>query len=142
MENSLKWPGLLEDPQRGRDAVDFALNNNLEIRGHNIIWPSRKSMPTSVWSEYDTRVTNDGIESANAWLTTTIENRFDEVLNEFDGQIPEWDVVNEPWSNHDVMDILEILILRFASPSTISESSAATGATQIIATTLTTGLVC
>ena len=27
------------------------------------------------------------------------------MLVQFDGLIPEWDVVNEPWSNHDVMDI-------------------------------------
>jgi len=63
-------------------------------------------MPASVWSEYDNRVTNDGETSANAWLTSTIEDRFDTVLTEYDGVISEWDVVNEPWSNHDVMDVL------------------------------------
>ena len=106
IENSLKWPSWLQDPQRGRDAVDFAISNELSIRGHNIIWPSRQFMPDSIWNEYDNRVANDGTTSADAWLKTTIEARFDEVLNEFDGQIPEWDVVNELYSNHDVMDIL------------------------------------
>ena len=104
-ENSLKWPGFLQDRQRGLDGVEFATDNDMYIRGHNVIWPSRTFMPDSIWAEYDTRTTNDGKPSADAWLKATIEDRFDDVLNTFHGVIPEWDVVNEPWSNHDVMDI-------------------------------------
>lgn len=106
MENSHKWPGMLGDPDRARQGTDFAVANDLYLRGHNIIWPSREFMPASVWTEYDSRVSNDGEASANNWLKVTIEGRFDDVLTEFDGEVSEWDVVNEPWSNHDVMDIL------------------------------------
>ncbi|WP_075085527.1 endo-1,4-beta-xylanase [Mariniblastus fucicola] len=106
MENSNKWPGYLQDPARARQGVDFAIDNDIYLRGHNLIWPSRQFMPDSVWSEYDARVVDDGETSANAWLTTTIEDHFDTVLTDFDGDIREWDVVNEPWSNHDVMDIV------------------------------------
>jgi GH35 family endo-1,4-beta-xylanase len=106
LENSVKWRSYIQDPQRALDATQFAIDNDLYLRGHNFIWPSRQFMPTSVWTEYDNRVANDGTSSANAWLTATIEDRFDEVLTTFDGLVPEWDVVNEPWSNHDVMDLL------------------------------------
>ena len=106
MENSHKWPGFLNDPARGIEGANFAANNDLYMRGHNAIWPSRNYMPDSVWSEYDTRVVNDGAASAAAWLKTTVEDRFDSILANFDGLISEWDVVNEPFSNHDVMDIL------------------------------------
>lgn len=106
MENSHKWPRMLEDPARALAGRDFAVANDLELRGHNIIWPSRTFMPGSIWAEYDTRATNDGTSAANDWLRTTIEDRFDDVLTTFDGAISEWDVVNEPWSNHDVMDLL------------------------------------
>ncbi len=106
IENSLKWPSYADNPQRAVDAVDWAEARDFYIRGHNLIWPSRNVMPESVWTEYDNRVANNGTASANAWLTTTIESHFDDILNQFDGQIPEWDVVNEPWSNHDVMDLL------------------------------------
>ena len=106
LENSAKWTSYLQDPARAQQGADFATDNGLYLRGHNLIWPSREFMPDSVWAEYDSRVVDDGTESANAWLTVTIEERFDEVLTAFDGQIPEWDVVNEPWSNHDVMDLL------------------------------------
>ncbi|MEM8735996.1 MAG: endo-1,4-beta-xylanase, partial [Planctomycetota bacterium] len=106
LENSLKWPGFEQDRQRGLDGATFATENDLYLRGHNIIWPSRTFMPSSVWSEYDSRAASDGTAAANAWLKTTIENRFDDVLATFDGIVPEWDVVNEPWSNRDVMDLL------------------------------------
>lgn len=106
LENSLKWPGFENDRDRGLQGAAFATDNDLYLRGHNIIWPSRTFMPNSVWSEYDSRVGSAGSTAANEWLKSTIEARFDDVLATFDGVVPEWDVVNEPWSNHDVMDLL------------------------------------
>ena len=105
-ENSNKW--VEHDPNnlQGVQDVAFAQLNDLYIRGHNIIWPSREFMPDSVWNEYDQRLASDGATAAADWLRTTIENRFDQVLSTFDGDITEWDVVNEPFTNHDVMDIL------------------------------------
>ena len=106
LENSHKWPQMVFDRQRALDGADFATDNDLYLRGHNVIWPSRSNMPDSVWAEYDTRVANDGTASANAWLQSTIEARFDDVLNTFDGQIPEWDVANELYTNNDVQAVL------------------------------------
>ena len=106
LENSLKWGQFLNDRARGIQGAQFATDNNLYHRGHNIIWPSRTFMPDSIWDEYDLRVANDGTASANSWLESTINARIDDVLTEFNGDIPEWDVVNEPFSNHDVMDVL------------------------------------
>ena len=106
LENSLKWPSFLNDPQRGIDGANFGVDNDLYVRGHNLIWPSRSVMPESVWAEYDSRLANNGSADAESWLTTTIENRFDEMLTTFDDIIPEWDVVNELYTNHDVTDIL------------------------------------
>ncbi len=106
VENSLKWDQFINNPQRGIDAANFATDNDLFLRGHNIIWPSRFNMPESVWAEYDTRVAINGTTSANAWLEATIEARFDDVLNTFDGQITEWDVVNELFDNNDVLTVL------------------------------------
>ena len=106
LENSHKWPGFLNDRQRGLDAADFAIDNGLYLRGHNVIWPSRNHMPSSVWSEYDGRVISDGQAAADNWLRDEIEARVADVVTTFAGKAGEWDVVNEPWSNHDVMDIL------------------------------------
>ena len=106
VENSHKWPQFIVDRDRGIEATDFAVDNDLYLRGHNIIWPSRRNMPESVWVEYDSRVANNGIASANNWLRSTINARFDDVLTTFDGQITEWDVVNEPFDNNDALNIL------------------------------------
>ena len=106
IENSLKWPGWLNDPARGEQGVNFAVENDLYVRGHNIIWPSRTFMPPSIWAEYDTRVVDDGETAANDWLRTRIETHINDLLTTFDGSIPEWDVVNEPFANNDVMDLL------------------------------------
>ncbi len=105
-ENAHKWPQFINNRQRGLDAADFATDNDLYLRGHNIIWPSRSRMPDSVWAEYDSRVASNGAASANAWLKTTIEARFDDILNTFDGQITEWDVANELFDNNDVLTVL------------------------------------
>ncbi|MFK7820375.1 MAG: endo-1,4-beta-xylanase [Planctomycetaceae bacterium] len=105
IENSHKWPGMLQNRQRALDATDFAVDNNLYLRGHNAIWPSRKAMPASVWNEYDSRVGSDGLASANTWLRATIEARIEDVVTVFKGKILEWDVVNEPFTNTDVYDI-------------------------------------
>ncbi len=112
LENSLKWPSFLQDRQRAIEGVAFATNNDLYLRGHNMIWPSRTHMPNSVWTEYDSREDSDGVAAANAWLQETIEAHIQDLLVTFDGLIPEWDVVNEPFVNRDVMDLLgdEILL--------------------------------
>ena len=106
LENAHKWEQFLNDRNRGIEAAEFAVNSDLYLRGHNIIWPSRQFMPDSVWNEYDSRVASNGLASANQWLGNTINARFDDVLNTFDGIIAEWDVVNEPFTNRDVLDIL------------------------------------
>ena len=106
VENSLKWEQYLGNEARGIEAVQFAVDNDLYVRGHNIIWPSRELMPQSVWDGYDSRVSSNGLTFANNWLSGEINARFDDVLNTFDGQITEWDIVNEPFTNRDVMDVL------------------------------------
>ncbi len=111
VENAHKWPRFIEDRDRGLEATDFAVDNDLFLRGHNIIWPSRRNMPDSVWNEYDSRVASNGITAANNWLRSTINARFDDVLTTFDGQITEWDVVNEPFDNNDAINILGDQIL-------------------------------
>lgn len=107
VENSLKWPRLLQDRQRGITAAQFAADNDLRLRGHNVIWPSREYMPTAVWDEYDARVVSEGQAAAGLWLQNEILTRIDDVSTTFAGLVHEWDVVNEPYSNRDVMDILD-----------------------------------
>lgn len=106
IENSLKWPVFLDNRQRGLDAAAWVVNNGLMLRGHNVIWPSRNNMPGIIWTEYDSRKTNQGDAAAATYLRQTIEARFQDAIGTFANQVREWDIVNEPYDNHAVMDIL------------------------------------
>ena len=110
-ENALKWPRFDDDAQPGIDAVNFADANDLYFRGHNIIWPSREYMPEWIWNEFDSLVDSHGQPAANEWLGDQIEARIADVTTTFAGLIDEWDVVNEPFSNREVMDELGDAIL-------------------------------
>jgi GH35 family endo-1,4-beta-xylanase len=111
LENSLKWPSFLNDRQRGLDSAQWVVDNELHFRGHNIVWPSQTNMPGSVWSEYQSIFDNSGATAAADFLRVTIENRIDDAVGTFAGQIDEWDVVNEPFDNNLVMSILGDQIL-------------------------------
>lgn len=106
VENSLKWPRFEDSRQLAIDGTDFATENDLYLRGHNIVWPSRENMPASVWNEYNARVFTDGDIAAEDWLEGEIERRVLDMVTTFSGIVDEWDVVNEPFDNHDVMDVL------------------------------------
>ncbi len=104
IENNLKWPDFLANRQLGIDAGNWAIANGLTLRGHNVIWPSRSFMPASVWSQYDTL--GPGTAAATNYLRTTINNRVIDAADTFEGKVWEWDIVNEPFSNKDAMNVL------------------------------------
>ncbi|MFK8112028.1 MAG: endo-1,4-beta-xylanase [Rubripirellula sp.] len=106
IENSLKWPTYLQDVQRGQDAAAWAVANDLYLRGHNIIWPSRDVMPTAVWDQYDSLLSLEGTAVAENYLQTEVESRIQDAVTTFKDQVIEWDVVNEPFDNNDVMNVL------------------------------------
>ena len=106
IENSLKWPSFLADRQRGINAANWVTNNGLMLRGHNVVWPSRNNMPSSIWEQYDSINSTQGATAAANYLRTTIQARIQDAIGTFANQAREWDVVNEPYDNHDVMDIL------------------------------------
>ena len=105
VENSMKWPPFSTNRQQGIDAANWVVNNGFYLRGHNIVWPSRNYLPSSVWTQYDTLNATDPMAARN-YLKTTIENRITDAVNTFEGKAGEWDVMNEPFSENDVMAIL------------------------------------
>jgi len=91
LENDLKWPFVETWAETSaRQGMAWLRANNLPVRGHNLIWPSWRHMPG------DTQA----LSAAN--LRTRIDNHFSQILNEFRGQLYDWDVLNEPYDNHDV----------------------------------------
>ncbi|MEQ1826240.1 MAG: PA14 domain-containing protein [Pirellula sp.] len=106
IENNLKWIDFANNRQLGIDAANWVHNSGLYLRGHNVIWPSRSAMPAFVWNQFDTLSTTQGLIAARAYLRTQLNERVIDAANTFEGKVGEWDIVNEPYSNTDVMSEL------------------------------------
>ena len=109
IENNLKWPPW--DGEWGNGftqsgavaAVDWLRTNDIRVRGHNIIWPGYSNLPASVKQILDGAPLDANEQAA---LRAAINNHIDDIAGEFNGKLSAWDVINEPWDNHDVMDNL------------------------------------
>jgi GH35 family endo-1,4-beta-xylanase len=97
--NNLKWNHW--EIQNERDTVTYPAlqwmrERNMTIRGHNLIWPSWGVMPPDV----------QALQSDPAALRARIDNHITDEASSLAGLVDEWDVVNEPYSEHSVQDIL------------------------------------
>ncbi len=97
-ENDLKWPQFINASThpgitRVLDSLDA---HGIPARGHNIIWPSFRHTP---------QVVEDLKDNPEA-LRAVIDKHIDEVVGFAEGRLNDWDVINEPYSEHDIQDIL------------------------------------
>jgi endo-1,4-beta-xylanase len=97
-ENDLKWPGWERTERRAMllDAIRWLEEANIEIRGHCLVWPSWRHLPRDVARLADT-------PSA---LRQRVADHVTDEVSTLRGKLVEWDVINEPYSNHDLMDVL------------------------------------
>ncbi len=96
MENDLKWGVWEGNAERSKKGVAWLSDHDIEVRGHNLIWPSWRNSPASLKT-----LAND-----KAALAKRINEHITGETTAMRGQVVEWDVINEPFDNHDVMDIL------------------------------------
>lgn len=104
-ENSLKWRGWQYEwsgtHEESVNAIAWALANDMEYRGHNVVWPGVSYLP------------DDIVNAINSNNTTYIKNRImghiDEMLNYpgIQGSILEWDVINEFTTNDDIANVFQ-----------------------------------
>lgn len=96
-ENDLKWPQFNPNSTLNlRKSLDSLDRHKIAVRGHNVIWPSWKFTPASL----------KALETNPVFLRTTIEKHIDEVTQFAKGRLNDWDVINEPYSEKDIMAIL------------------------------------
>lgn len=110
IENNLKWPPLEGDwgsnftAAKADEALRWIEAEGLEARGHTMVWPGAGNLPNSLQS----LVTSSSLTPQQQQvLRDTIAQRITDVSNLVDGRVVAWDVVNEPRTNHDVMDLLD-----------------------------------
>lgn len=96
MENDLKWSNYEENPDRAKKGVAWLRERGIEVRGHNLIWPGARWLPKDI----------EGLKNDKTALAKRIDTHIEEETKAFAGQLVEWDVINEPFANHDIMDIL------------------------------------
>jgi len=102
-EDNWGWCSSETVKQQYTQMAEWLQLNDIETKGHVLIWPGWKWMPSFF----------EDMKDDPTALRNEIELHLDEVVpvgQEFG--LAEWDVVNEPYINHDVMDVLgdEVLI--------------------------------
>ncbi len=99
LENALKWPQWADESRRpaALETVRWLREAGLDVRGHVLVWPSWR------WSSVKAAL---AAKDQPAELARVILNHIASITDSLRGQLTEWDVINEPYSNHDFMDIL------------------------------------
>jgi GH35 family endo-1,4-beta-xylanase len=102
LENDLKW-GLLAGewgPHHGLGsslrAVDWLNQRGMAVRGHVLVWPSWRNSPKFL----------QRFEKDPKALRAAIQKHIAEAVGATRGKLAHWDVLNEPYDNHDILDIL------------------------------------
>ena len=96
IENHLKWPMWERDRETGPRAVAWLRERGIAVRGHCLFWGAEKNLPKRVVALFD---------QPDALRKAVLEHIAD-IGTVFKGQCADWDVVNEPFSNFDVQNVL------------------------------------
>lgn len=107
-ENALKWPpwsgerGGRWNRQKTLEVLQWMHRSGFRVHGHVLVWPSWRWLPESVGKLKDDP---DALRAA-------VAARIRDTAGATRGLLDEWDVVNEPFNNHDLMDVLgrEVMI--------------------------------
>ena len=102
-ENDLKWP-----PWSGEWGSSFAKtqtlagltwlkNHGFHVRGHVLVWPGWRHLPNAITALRGTPRQGEIPARALAHIADIVTATRD--------LVDEWDVLNEPYANHDLMDL-------------------------------------
>ena len=95
-QNDLKWPGWIADRSTPLAAAQWCQEHGLALRGHNLVWPSWRRLPAKVKT----------LETDPVALRQAVLDHVREECAAVGSSATIWDVINEPYDNHSLMDIL------------------------------------
>jgi endo-1,4-beta-xylanase len=112
-ENDLKWPVWLGewDGEYSREQTLAGLrwlkDRGFYMRGHVLVWPGRMNLPKPVQERLGTARAGE--------IPAIVDAHIREMARATLGLVSEWDVLNEPFTNHDLMDAFgpEIMVSWF-----------------------------
>ena len=93
-ENDLKWDRWKNDRETPQKALKWLRDNNIEARGHVLVWPS--------WGHSSPEL--KALENDPMALRTALNAHITDEVGTLRGQLHDWDVENEPYKNHDIID--------------------------------------
>jgi endo-1,4-beta-xylanase len=99
LENDLKWEAISDwgfPLERGLRGVDWLREAGLGVRGHVLVWPGWENTPAEL----------KRLKGDKAALAAAVKDHITEMMTALKGRCEQWDVVNEPFTNHEVLDIL------------------------------------
>lgn len=102
-EDDIKWPKWIETTPEGKQrrklvlkALDWMDEHKITPRGHVMVWPSWRYMPESIRK----------LETDPPQLRQAILDHIADQTSILGQRLAEWDVINESYAHHQVMDIL------------------------------------
>lgn len=102
-ENSTKWGAWIGEwntdlwgSEQTLEALAWMAGHNLEPRGHVLVWPGTRNLPDLI---------RDLLPEKDPSVPEIVLEHIDEITQATKPFINEWDVLNEPYDNHDLMDI-------------------------------------
>lgn len=104
-ENDLKWPPWAGDwsnhynQEQTLAALAWLQEHGFYLRGHVMVWPSPRHLPKALQA----MMPKDPSQADPILKERTLEHIAD-IATKTRGYLGEWDVVNEPYGNHYLMD--------------------------------------
>jgi endo-1,4-beta-xylanase len=102
-ENDLKWPpwigewGAAYTRTQTIAGITWLKNHGFHARGHVLVWPGWSNLPNAIRALQAT--------PQQAEIPARTLSHIADVVRATRDVIDEWDVLNEPYTNHDLMDI-------------------------------------
>ena len=105
-ENDLKWApwegewGNNYNKVQTLAGLQWLRDNGLYTRGHVMVWPSKRNLP-NLMQNY---LPEGDPASANPQAKQAVLDHIDDIASASANYLDEWDVINEPYDNHYLMD--------------------------------------
>ncbi len=105
-ENDLKWApwagewGDSFNPQQTIAALQWLREQKIYTRGHVMVWPSKRNLPDLVQSY----LPENNPAAADPAAKQVVLDHIDDIASRTKPYLDEWDVLNEPFDNHYLMD--------------------------------------
>ena len=130
LENNLKWPpwegewGSLWTQSGASAALDWISQQNIEGRGHVMVWPGENNLPQDIQNIID----GDPLTpSEQQYIRNRISAHINTISAATNGRVTAWDVINETRTNNDLMNLLsegdDAMIDWFAQAAAATASS-------------------